>query len=208
MAEQQSRLGRPPASSSALTRARIIDVARRQFAAKGYQATSNRALAEEAGLTTGAIYHYFDSKLDIYRSVYDEVQDRVYERFLEVIGGEDTFVGQLTAVLEASHELNREDPTLAHFLGAARVDASRDPVLDSALRDNQLDARRDFFGDMVDLGVVTGEIDSASRDLVLTVIRTVTVGLVDAVSYDVEVHRAAIDGIKDLIDGKLIRPAP
>ena len=205
MGNTSSRLGRPPASSSAETRARILDVARRKFATGGYEATSNRSLAEAAGLTTGAIYHYFDSKLDIYCAVQLEVQERVYARFQEAIGGPDTFASQLEAVLEAAHDLNCEDRTLAQFLGASRVDASRDSSLALALEAITSDVRAGFFSEMVELGVQTGEIDPTDREIVEIVIRTLTVGLTDAVSHDVKTHRAAVDGIKALIEGKLIK---
>ena len=45
--------------------------------------------------TTGAIYHYFDSKLDIYKAVLAEVQDRVYQRFGAAEREADTFVGAM-----------------------------------------------------------------------------------------------------------------
>ena len=201
------RLGRPPATSSAETRARILDVARRKFAAGGYEATSNRALAEEAGLTTGAIYHYFDSKLDIYTAVYDDAQRRVYVRFDEVIADHRSFMAQLDSVLESAHDLNREDPTLAQFLGASRVDAARDPSLADSLRRVEHDRRRGFFTEMIELGVRTGEIDEVDAPLVNALIRTIVTGLVDAVSGDNDDHRNAIDAIKRLFEGKLIRPA-
>ena len=94
------RLGRPPASSSADTRDRILDVARRCFGELGYETTTNKYLSGRAGITTGAIYHYFESKLHIYVAVHDDVQDRVYRRFEEAVDGVESFVGQLDAVLD------------------------------------------------------------------------------------------------------------
>ncbi len=44
------------------TRERILEKAREAFATRGYAATPLEALAEELGLTKGAIYHYFPSK--------------------------------------------------------------------------------------------------------------------------------------------------
>jgi AcrR family transcriptional regulator len=185
---------------------RILNLVRRLFAATGYGATSNRILADEVGLTTRAIYHYFDSKLDIYLSVYEQAQVKVFEAFSECIAGETTFVGQLTEVLEAAHLLNLEDPTLARFLGTARVDAARDQELREALRAVEFDVRRRFFGDMSDLGVRTGEIDLVDRPMVDADVRVVTAGLTDTVSNDPITHRAAVDGIKVLLEGKLLRP--
>jgi AcrR family transcriptional regulator len=46
-------------------RQQIIDAAYRCFARKGFHQTTMREIYAEAGLSPGAIYHYFDSKDDI-----------------------------------------------------------------------------------------------------------------------------------------------
>jgi len=43
-------------------REQIIDAAMRVFAQKGYSKATNKDIAREAGITTGLIYYYFDSK--------------------------------------------------------------------------------------------------------------------------------------------------
>jgi len=201
------RLGRPPATDSAETRRRILDVARLAFAARGYSAATNRNLGVEAGLTSGAIYHYFGSKLDLYLAVHDDAQERVYSRFTEAIARADTFRGQIEAVLDEAHEMNREDPTLAQFLGSLRVDTRRDPELRKAFV-RSASYRADFFGGIVDVGVASGEIDRADKDIVNALVRTILIGLTDAVSGNNEQHRRAVDGIKALLEGTLIRAVP
>ena len=119
------RLGRPPDTDSADTRRRILDIARLAFAQRGYGAATNRNLGTEAGITAGAIYHYFGSKLDLYIAVHDDVQERVYTRFNDAVSGPTTFRAKLEAVLDEAHVMNDEDPTLAQFLGALRVDMRR-----------------------------------------------------------------------------------
>jgi len=197
-----SRLGRPPASSSAETRGRIIDVARRCFAELGYEATTNRTVANEAGITTGAMYHYFDSKLDIYTAVLDEVQERVYQRFAQSEREADTFVGKLEAVLETAHQLNRDDASLAQFLGASRIDRRRVPELSAALGTG--DVRRDgFFEGIVDCGIATGEVDRSDRAAMISYIRAFTIGLTDGLSNDHKEHRQALDGFMLVLKGRI-----
>jgi len=48
-----------------IRRQQIIDAAYRCFARKGFHQTTMRDIYAEAGLSPGAIYHYFDSKDDI-----------------------------------------------------------------------------------------------------------------------------------------------
>ena len=207
MASKSTRLGRPPATSSAETRGRIIDVARRCFAELGYEATTNQAVANEVGITTGAIYHYFDSKLEIYKAVLDEVQDRVYKRFGAAERSADTFVAKIEAVLETAHELNNDDPSLARFLGASRIDRRRVGELASEL--GRGDARRaEFFENIVDCGISTGEIAPGDRAAVLAYIHAFTIGLTDGLSHDQQDHRQALDGFKLVLEGGIGRAGP
>ena len=201
----QRRLGRPPASDSSQTRERILRTARQTFSQLGYGATTNKYLAEQADVTTGALYHYFESKLDIYAAVLDDVQAVVYSRFEEATAEATTFLGAIEAVLDASHELNVADPSLALFLGAARVDVQRYPELVDVYTPSS-HLRRAFFDNIIEIGIRNGEIDVADRPRVEALIRAMMVGLVDAVSDDVQVHKAAIEGVKALLEGKLVRP--
>jgi TetR/AcrR family transcriptional regulator, transcriptional repressor of aconitase len=47
-------------------RAEILEGARRAFAKNGYGGATVARLEEEIGLSRGAIFHYFDSKLDLF----------------------------------------------------------------------------------------------------------------------------------------------
>jgi AcrR family transcriptional regulator len=198
------RLGRPPASESAPTRDRIVHAARLAFAELGYAATTNKTLADSADVTTGAIYHYFDSKLDLYRAVNNEVQTEVYTQFEEVVDGADSFLDGFARMLDLAHEMNNTDPSLARFLGAVRIDVRRNPELRSLFKPSTIRRER-FIQNLVDIGVATGELDAADSDRTAALIRAVLVGLVDAVSDDPVIHRAAIDALKLLVEGKLIR---
>lgn len=175
-------------------------MARRCFAEHGYEATTNRMLANEAGITTAAIYHYFDSKLDIYKAVLDEVQDRVYHLFANAERDADTFLGKLEAVYEAAHELNRADVTLARFLGSSRIDRLRDPELNLALGVS-VTRGEGFFEAIVDRGIKTGEVARRDRPAIISCIRAFNVGLTDGLSGDQREHRRAVDGFLLLLRG-------
>lgn len=53
-----------------LTRQRIIDTALQLFAAKGYEGTTMRDIAAEAGCSLGLAYRYFGSKEDLVLELY------------------------------------------------------------------------------------------------------------------------------------------
>lgn len=48
-------------AAKARTQQRILEVARRLFAAQGYNATTTRQIADEAGMSTGAIFANWSS---------------------------------------------------------------------------------------------------------------------------------------------------
>ncbi|MEO5899966.1 MAG: helix-turn-helix domain-containing protein [Ilumatobacteraceae bacterium] len=198
------RRGRPPAAAAGATRDRILRAARHAFAEHGYAATSNRILADEADVTTGAIYHYFDAKLDLYRAVNDVAQSTVYERFEAAVDAALSLVDGIERVLDVAHELNNHEPSLARFLGAARIDVRRNPELRSTFTPSTI-RREQFIERLVGVGVASGELDPAHRDPTVAMIRAVLIGLVDAVSDDPVEHRAAIDALKLLVEGRLIR---
>ncbi len=197
------RRGRPPATDSADTRQNIFDCARRLFAERGYGAVTNKDVAEAAGITTGALYHYVDSKLDLYVEVHRDMQRRVYGRFIDASASSDTFIGKLDGVLEAAHQLNLEDPTLALFIGTVRTDMRRFPEVAERL-ERSVAGRDDFFASIVDAGVASGEVRPVDRELVVEFVRILLIGLTEGGSETPERHRRAIDSIRALLRNELI----
>jgi AcrR family transcriptional regulator len=64
---------RSPADA-AKTRAAILSHARMLFAEHGYAATSARQISAAAGVTIGAMFHHFDSKLHLFQSVFEALE--------------------------------------------------------------------------------------------------------------------------------------
>lgn len=52
---------------------RLLDVATRLFARQGYESTSVAQIVEVAGVTKGALYHYYGSKDDLLHEIYARV---------------------------------------------------------------------------------------------------------------------------------------
>ena len=201
------RRGRPPASDSAETRRRILGIARARFASSGYDSATNRALAEEVGITAGALYHYFGSKLDLYVAVNEDVWEQIDGKLGGAVAGADGFVGKFEALLDMAHELNEQDPTLAAFVGSIRADMRRHPEIGEALGS---DIRRgnDILVQMINAGVDSGEIAKEHKRFVTEYVLTILVGLTDGVSHDAGRHRRTVDSIKMMLRGDLVTPPP
>jgi AcrR family transcriptional regulator len=192
------RIGRPPDSDAAGTRRRIIDAARRAFAAEGFAAATNRGIAMASGVTTGAVYHHFGSKEALYLAVYTDAHDQVYDRFLASVDGRATFLDMFDAVLDEAAKVNRRDPSLAAFIGSARVDRRRHQELAVVIPDDR--ARRSaFFGTLVDRGVTTGEVAADRAAEVAVVVDTLILGLNDGAMDSMKRQLTAIAAIKSAI---------
>nr|WP_321360966.1 TetR family transcriptional regulator [uncultured Hyphomonas sp.] len=69
---------RRTAEQAEATRAAILDAARGRFAEEGFSA-SIASIVAGAGVTKGALFHHFPSKLDLFREVWIDLQTRMEE---------------------------------------------------------------------------------------------------------------------------------
>jgi AcrR family transcriptional regulator len=69
----------PRSRKGVLTRARLLDAAKQVFEEKGFLEARISDIAERAGLSHGAYYHYFDSKEQIFRELAEVLDERLSE---------------------------------------------------------------------------------------------------------------------------------
>lgn len=87
--EIQARIGRPPATIGGRSiPEHLVEVARQLFAAQGFESTSVQDIVVAAGVTKGAMYHYFASKDDLLHEIYAQVLRMQTER-LEAVAARD-----------------------------------------------------------------------------------------------------------------------
>jgi AcrR family transcriptional regulator len=77
------RARRTQADRSAATREALIAAARRLFAAQGFAEVATDAIATEAGVTRGALYHQFADKVALFDAVVDAVEADIVARLAE-----------------------------------------------------------------------------------------------------------------------------
>lgn len=65
------------------SRARILEHALQLFSERGYDRTSVKLLADTAGISPGLVYHYFRSKDDILRAIFEESVAQIGAAFAE-----------------------------------------------------------------------------------------------------------------------------
>lgn len=103
----------------------MLVAARHLFAERGYAATSNRAVADAAGLTHTAIYNHFDSKAGLFHSVFEQVQEVLIAELnaaMDDVSGRDEFP---LALLSAAESLRAADPSYISFMASMYVEVDR-----------------------------------------------------------------------------------
>lgn len=98
-------------------RAQILTAARREFARRGYHATSMNDLLEAAGIARGTFYLHFDSKEAAFRAVLEDLLERITAS-LEPVDTRSlaTAYDQLAKNLARAFGLVADDPDLADIL--------------------------------------------------------------------------------------------
>ena len=66
---------RTQAERRAATRQSLIDAARALFAERGFAGVGREEIVQRAGVTRGAMYHYFASKEELFQAVYQAVEE-------------------------------------------------------------------------------------------------------------------------------------
>lgn len=100
-------MARRSAADAAQTRVDILAAARLLFAEHGYAATTTGQIAEAAGVTVGALFHHFDGKAGLFRTVFGQIEDELeaaIRKAAEKAGGAamgvETFLAGFRAYLE------------------------------------------------------------------------------------------------------------
>jgi len=91
--------GTKKAEQSEATRGTLLKVSRRLFTRHGYNGTSIEAITRGAKITRGALYHHFESKQDLFRAVFEEIERELAEQ----IGAAALDQPDATHVLDAGY---------------------------------------------------------------------------------------------------------
>ncbi|MFF3098019.1 TetR/AcrR family transcriptional regulator [Streptomyces cyaneofuscatus] len=89
------------AAKSEQTRTLILETALRLFAERGYDKTTMRAIAQEAGVSTGNAYYYFSSKEHLVQGFYDRIAGEHAAAVRPVLADEAELADRVRGVLLA-----------------------------------------------------------------------------------------------------------
>lgn len=97
------------------TRAHLVEAARGLFVANGYEATSIEAVLSCSGVSRGALYHHFESKMALFTAVLEAVEARVAQVIVDASRGIPDPIAALHAGCDAWLELGR-DPVVKQIV--------------------------------------------------------------------------------------------
>ena len=106
----------PQRADSQQTRRRIVDTALALFRARGFEQTTIRDIAADAGLSLGAAYYYFRSKEAIVSAYYEYVQDEHQARADAAFASSRTLRERLRAALHTKIDIVEHDRGLLRAL--------------------------------------------------------------------------------------------
>jgi AcrR family transcriptional regulator len=116
---------------------RLLGAATRLFAENGYENTSVREIVEAAGVTKGAMYHYFAAKDDLLYEIYHRLLALQTDRLERIAAGPGTPEQRLRAAV-----LDVIDTSCAHLDGLTVFFRSMHLLPEERRRDVRAERRR------------------------------------------------------------------
>lgn len=106
---------------------RILDIAEALFANAGYDATSLRDIADQAGIQQPGLYKHFAGKEDLYRQVFARALEPLFALMDRIVEGPDDTPGMYELAGQMT-DLLADHPNIARLL--IRTAITRDQAID------------------------------------------------------------------------------
>lgn len=159
----------------------MLDVARSEFAERGYAAATMRSIAAAADVSAMSLYNYASSKAALFVAVWDDSIEEIYRDYDIVIADRSSLHDELEAIIDHSRTLLRERPEHIRLVLRVLLDHTH-PDLDDAHLDPPTAA--EFYERLADRGVSRGEIQPQDREHIMTWLVTVLWGMTTLAAFD------------------------
>jgi AcrR family transcriptional regulator len=147
-----------------IRRAEILQQALSIFLKRGYESTSLNDLISEAGLSKGMFYHYFASKEELLRALFDMVADQTFEALEPALIERDVpSVERLQNVLNRSAEIRLTQVDLIRSVLGTTFTPEND-ILFQGIARAWVKRFAPALADLIREGVAKGEFDTFDPD--------------------------------------------
>lgn len=93
-------------------RQKILEVATKEFAKKGYHEASISNIASKSGISVGAVYKYFDNKQDLFLTIVDHSIGRMETLLLGLAKADEDVIIKVEKIIREIIKASREDGIL------------------------------------------------------------------------------------------------
>jgi AcrR family transcriptional regulator len=168
---ENKTLGRPKGSTKADTLAKIMPVARRLFADKGYAQTTFKDVGKEVGISHAALYTYFPSKKELYLASVAETQEILIPHFIDAFTKGSTLKERIGYALLAVAGEHDKDASITGLLVSVPIEIRRHKELFEALSDGNNPIMQ-VLEEMFEAAKASGEIqlDVPAGDIIVALL--------------------------------------
>src|SRR5580700_2749671 len=152
-ARQKDSAGATRPAAGRPVKERLLRVATRLFARHGFEGTSVQDIVDAAGVTKGAMYHYYGSKDDLLYEVYHQLLTMQMSHLTDIAKGEGTPEERLrdAAIDVVESSLANLDELIVFFRSLHMLPDDRQTQIRAERR-----AYQDQFKELVEEGMVAG----------------------------------------------------
>lgn len=139
---------------------RIINASLKVFALQGYRHGSTDDIVREAGISKGLLFHYFGSKLGVYRFIYDySVRYMNLELHTAVNPKEKELFTVMKQIECARMHAMKGYPYMQQFLNRSLSEDSYEALLSVEEKRNSMEETYEAIGGQIDYGMLPPGVD-------------------------------------------------
>lgn len=168
----------------------IVDAVIKCIADKGYENLTMQSISEYAGLSKGAINHYFRKKEDILKTVLKAVDQKLFKIVDDRIRSSSDVKDHMRYRLSVTFELAKEDPVFIYVLTDFFALAANNPAHDKGIK-AFLKKYRYLSGEGLKPGLENGKYREVNCISIGTIVVALAIGIgiqwiLDKNSFDYE----------------------
>ncbi|HKK45308.1 MAG TPA: TetR/AcrR family transcriptional regulator [Balneolaceae bacterium] len=143
------------------TRSEIIEAARSEFFAHGYEGARLQKIADHIGVTKAMIHYYFNTKKELFEQVYRQSVDEIFGELDEVLDQDVPLFKKIEQLVE--HCLQKSG-SLPNVLSFVITESNRQRDWLQPIFDEQINLKLNRFNSELETAASNYEIASVSAD--------------------------------------------
>lgn len=155
------------ADQSADTKTEIVEAARSEFFANGYEGTRLQKISDKIGVTKAMIHYYFNTKQELFVHVYRQSVGEVFGGLDEVIAKDIPLFKKIEQLVELCLQKSASHPQILAFVV---IETSRKPDWLRPVFEEQIQLELEAFGSELDVAASNYQIASVDpQNLLLNI---------------------------------------